>query len=52
LCDDPEVGSSEGEEEGYECMAEPVQSFIKAHSAYKPAISFLMHHTNEHEGIF
>ena len=44
--------SNEGEEEGYECEAEPVQSFTKAHSAYKTAISFLMHHTNEHERIF
>ena len=52
LSDGPEVGSNEGEEEGYECMAEPVQSFTKAHSAYKTAISFLMHHTNEHERLF
>jgi len=52
LCDDPEIRSNEGEEEGYECEAEPVQSFTKAHSAYETAMSFLMHHTNEHDRIF
>jgi len=52
LCDDSEVGSNEGEEVGHECEAEPVQSFSKVHSAYETAISFFMHHTNEHYRIF
>jgi hypothetical protein len=38
LCDDFEVGSSEVEEEGYECAAEPVLSFTKVHSVYETAI--------------
>lgn len=45
LCDDSEAGSN-GEDEGYECEAEPV------HSAYETAMSFFMHHTNEHDRIF
>jgi len=52
LCDDSEVGTSEGEEEGYECEAEPALSFTKVHSAYETAISFFMNHTNEHDRIF
>lgn len=52
LYDDSEVWSSEGEEEGCECVAEPVLSFTKAHSAFETAISIFMHHTNEHDRIF
>ena len=52
LFDDSEVGSNEGEEVGYECEAGPVQSFTKVHSAYETAMSFFMHHTNEHNRIF
>ena len=52
LCDDSDVGSSEGEEEGYECETEPVLSFSKVHSAYETAKSFFMHNTNEHDRIF
>jgi len=52
LCGDSEVGSIEGEEEGYESEAESVQSFTKVHSSYETVISFFMHHTNEHGRIF
>ena len=52
LCDDSEAGSNEGEEEGYESEAEPVQSFSKVHSGNETAISFFTHHTNEHDRIF
>jgi hypothetical protein len=52
LCDDSEVGRSEGEEEGYECEAEPVLSFTIVHSACETAMSFFMNDTNEHDRIF
>ena len=52
MCDDPEVGRNEGEEEGYECEAEPVQSFTKGQSAYKTAKIFLMQHSIQHAEYF
>ena len=49
LCDDHEGGESSGEEERDKDEPEPVQSFTKAHTAYRTVRSdFYMHRIRKH----